>query len=289
MGFVYMTIVRLKTGWRAEGFMLSPGRHHIRLWRMGILCLLCLSFLITFSSAVKAADNPVIRLCQDSEDVYPWTLKGRPGLNNILLNIVEAKTGVTFSVTAEPWKRCQEEMKIGAIDGMFAISFLSERQAFGVYPMRGTDPDTNKNLMIDGYSLYRRRGDDSVKWDGREITINGIVGVQRGYSVNEQLQKLNVKIDSGTYLVEDNLRKLIAGRVAALALRTTEGDSVLAMNREFSGKVEKLPIPLVEKPYYLIFSKQYAAMHATQIQDLWNMIERVRNSPEYKAMETAFR
>jgi polar amino acid transport system substrate-binding protein len=143
--------------------------------------------------------------------------------------------------------------------------------------------------MIDGYSLYRRRGEESVKWDGKELSISGMIGVQRGYSVNDQLLKLNVKIDSGTYLVEDNLRKLIAGRVAALALRTTEGDSVLATNREFSGKVEKMPVPLVEKPYYLIFSKQFAASHTKQMQDIWSMVELVRNSPEYKAMETAFR
>lgn len=281
--------VEPEIGWCMRGLALIRRRAMVRRRHPGLLPLLYVGLLTMLPDFCLAADQAAIRLCQDSEDVYPWTLKGRPGLNNILLNIVEAKSGVKFSVVSEPWKRCQEEMKIGAIDGMFAISFLAERQEFGVYPMRGSEPDVSKNLMMDGYSLYRRRGDDSVKWDGKELSIKGAIGVQRGYSVNEQLQKLNAKIDSGTYLVDDNLRKLIAGRVDALALRTTEGDSVLATNREFNGKVEKLPIPLVEKPYYLIFSKQYVAVHGKQVQELWSMIERVRNSPEYGAMEAAFR
>jgi polar amino acid transport system substrate-binding protein len=284
-----MKITKLRVICCQDHFLRLISRlHPVTCPHIGFQRLLYAAFLLA-SSASWAADQTTIRLCQDSEDVYPWTLKGRPGLNNILLDIVEAKTGMSFSIASEPWKRCQEEMRVGAIDGMFAISFLPARQEFGVYPMRGSEVDVSKNMMIDGYSLYRRRGDDSVKWDGTEMSINGMVGVQRGYSANEQLLKLNAKIDSGSYLVDENLRKLIAGRVAAVALRTTEGDSVLAMNREFSGKIEKLPIPLVEKPYYLIFSKQFAATHSKQVQDLWDMVEHVRNSPEYKAMETAFR
>jgi polar amino acid transport system substrate-binding protein len=249
----------------------------------------CISLALFATLSSWASEPPTIRLCQDSEDVYPWTLRSRPGLNNILLEIVAKKVGVQFEITSEPWKRCQENMKLGVVDGMFAISYLKERLEFGVYPTKGTEPDVSKNLMIDGYSLYRRRGDAGVNWDGKVLTASGPIGAQRGYSVSAQLQKLNANVDSGAYHVDDNFRKLVIGRIAAAALRTSEGDSVLFSNREFNGKVEKLPVPLVEKPYYLMFSKQYVADHGKQTQDIWNMIEKVRESPEYMVMENSFR
>lgn len=253
---------------------------------------LCLAFVaqVVFSvGAAYADDNPPIRLCQDSEDVYPWTLKSRPGLNDILLKIVETKTGQLFDIVSEPWQRCQEEMRVGSVDGMYAISFLPERLAFGVYPMRGNAPDIGKRLMTDGYSVFRRRGDSSVSWDGKTMTARGKIGAQRGYSIVSQLKGLNMDVDSGSYSVETNLRKLILGRIDAAALRTIEGDSVLVTNREFAGAIERLPIPLVEKPYYLMFSKQFVGKHEKLAHDIWDSIEHVRESPEYHAVEMSFR
>lgn len=290
MGLFRMTIRELKTerhfgrfAWPlCQPYLKTRRRVELRglVYAMVMLCL---------SSISWAADPPTIRLCQDSEDVYPWTLSSRPGLNNILLKIVEAKVGVEFTVTSLPWKRCQEEMKFGNVDGMFAISFLPERLEFSVYPMHGNEPDMSKSLMTDGYSLYRRRGDDNVKWNGKEISVNGLIGVQRGYSAIVQLQKLNAKVDAASSSIEDNMRKLMAGRVAALALRTNEGDSILAFRREYGGKIEKMQMPLVEKPYYLVFSKGFAAARDKQMRDIWESIESVRSSPEYKVIETSFR
>ncbi len=252
------------------------------------IALLACAALIAAACPRLSAAEP-IRLCQDSEDVYPWTLKNRPGLNNILLKIVEAKLGLSLVFVSEPWKRCQEEMKSGTVDGMFAISYLPQRQEFGVYPMAGKGADPAKRLMSDGYSLFRRTGDNSVSWNGKALVTTGPVGAQRGYSILEQLQQLNARIDSGTYAVDDNLRKLLMGRVAAVALRTLEGDSMLLTNREFTGQLERLPQPLVEKPYYLMLSRQFVAAHDKQARAIWDMIEQVRQSPEYRVMELSFR
>ncbi len=250
--------------------------------------------MLTACTAFAAACPPcgaatTLRLCQDSEDVYPWTLKNRPGLNNILLKIVEAKLGLHLVFVAEPWKRCQEEMKAGSVDGMFAISYLPQRLEFGLYPMAGNAVDHGKRLMSDGYSVFRRRGDASVSWNGKVLVAPGPVGAQRGYSILHQLQLLNVRIDDGTYAVDDNLRKLVLGRVAAVALRTLEGDSMLLTNREFTDQLERIPLPLVEKPYYLMLSRQFVAGHDKLARSIWDMIAQVRESPEYRVMEYSFR
>ena len=231
----------------------------------------------------------VLRLCQDSEDVYPWTLKDRPGLNNILLKIVEAKLELTLQIDARPWRRCQEELKAGTMDGMFAISYLPQRQDFGAYPMNGNSPDTSRRLMSDGYSLFRRKDDNGTRWDGKALQVSGPVGAQRAYSVVPQLEALGARVDEGSYPPEDNLRKLLMGRLAAVALRSQEGDSILASHREFHGRIERLAQPLVEKPYYLMLSHQFVARHGALAQQLWNMIGQVRESVEYRVFEESFR
>jgi polar amino acid transport system substrate-binding protein len=250
---------------------------------------LVLALALPAGSGALAAGGPQVRLCQDSEDVYPWTLKERPGLNNILLKIVEAKLDITMVVEARPWRRCQEEIKAGTMDGMFAISFLPQRQEFGAYPMNGSAADPARRLMSDGYSLFRRKDDDSIHWNGKQLKAGGPVGAQRAYSVVPQLEALGAKVDDGTYPPEDNLRKLLMGRLAAVALRTQEGDSILATHREFNGRIERLPQPLVDKPYYLIFSHQFMARHGALAQQLWNTIAQVRESVEYRVFENSFR
>ena len=143
--------------------------------------------------------------------------------------------------------------------------------------------------MTDGFSLYRRRNDMSVNWDGKTLNTNGPIGVQRGRSVAVMLQELKAEIDFGSNHTEDNFRKLLLGRLAAVALRTSDGDRILATNREFNGKIEKLPTPLSEKPFYLVFSTQFYAEHREKAQDVWRMIEQVRNSPDYAVIENSFR
>lgn len=237
----------------------------------------------------RAANSQVLRLCQDTENIYPWSLQERPGLNNILLKIVEARLGIMLEIQSRPWPRCQEEMKSGTVDGMFAISFLARRQEFGVYPMRGDAPDPGRRLMSDGYSLYRRTDDSSVRWNGKELHVNGSVGAQRGYSVVTQLEALGARVDVGSYPAEDNLRKLLMGRLAAAALRTQEGDRILSTHREFYGKLERLPLPLSDKPYYLMLSHQFVARQGALAQQLWATIGQVRESVEYRVMENSFR
>lgn len=255
--------------------------------------LLAFAALLACLAAPAQAGAPgsgvVLRLCQDSEDVYPWTLKERPGLNNILLKIVEAKLELTMQVEARPWRRCQEELKAGTMDGMFAISYLPQRQDFGAYPMSGSGPDTSRRLMSDGYSLFRRKDDSSTRWDGKALRVNGTVGAQRAYSVVPQLEALGAHVDDGSYPPEDNLRKLLMGRLAAVALRSQEGDSILASHREFHGRIERLPQPLAEKPYYLMLSHQFVARHGALAQQLWTTIGQVRESVEYRVFEESFR
>lgn len=245
--------------------------------------------ILLASLTAMAADKPAsVKLCYESEDTYPWVLKDRPGLNIVLLKAVEQKLGVKLELNAQPWKRCQSELKDGVFDGIFSASFKTDRLEIGVYPMVGDKTDDSKAMMMDGYTLYRLKG-GSAKWDGKVLTVAGSVGAQPGYSIIDQLKSLGAKVDDGARSADDNLKKLIAGRVDAVALQSLEGENSLNTNTEFSAKIEKVSPPLVNKPYFLMLSKQFAGQHPEFAKELWNTVAQVRESADFKAKAAAFK
>jgi polar amino acid transport system substrate-binding protein len=242
-----------------------------------------------FCTGVVAADRPaVLRFCHEDVDVYPWVLKDKPGLNIIHLKVVEQKLGVKIETFPLPWKRCQDEMREGKVDGIFAASFKAERLEIGVYPMIGDKPDASRAMMYDGYSLYRIKGSATL-WDGKKLTATGSIGAQPGYSIVDQIKQLGAKVDEGTKTADDNLKKLLAGRLDGVALQTLEGDNSLATVPEFSARIEKISPPLVDKPFFLMLSKQVVGKYPDFSKDLWKTLAEVRESADYKAKMSSFK
>jgi polar amino acid transport system substrate-binding protein len=236
-----------------------------------------------------AADKPVsVKLCHEDVDVYPWVLKDRPGLNIVHLKAVEQKLGVKLEIAPLPWKRCQEDMREGKVDGIFSASFKTERLDMGHYPMAGDKPDAARAMMYDGYSLYRLKG-AAAQWDGSKLTVAGSVGAQPGYSIIDQLKQLGARVDDGTKTADDNLKKLLAGRVDAVALQTLEGDNALATNAEFGAKVEKVKPALVDKPFFLMLSKQFVSKYPDFAKEIWKTVADVRESADYKGKMGSFK
>ena len=245
--------------------------------------------IIGFTGPAFAADKPAtIKLCHEDVDVYPWILKDRPGLNIIHLKAVEQKLGVKIETFPLPWKRCQEDMREGKVDGIFAASFKTERLEMGVYPMVGDKLDATRAMMFDGYSLYRLKGGD-VQWDGKKLSSSSSIGAQPGYSIVDQLKQLGAKVDEGAKTADDTLKKVVIGRIGAAALQTLEGDNSLSTNPEFASKLEKVSPPLVDKPFFLMLSKQFVAKHGDFSKDLWKTLAEVRESSDYKAKMGSFK
>lgn len=244
---------------------------------------------IGLAGSALAAEKPAtVKFCHEDVDVYPWVLKDRPGLNIAHLRAVEQKLGVKIETLPLPWKRCQDDMREGKVDGIFAASFKTERLDIGVYPMVGDKPDAARAMMYDGYSLYRLKG-GSAQWDGKKLTTTGNIGAQPGYSIVDQLKQLGAKVDDGAKTADDNLKKVLLGRLEAVALQTLEGDNSLSTNPEFAAKLEKVTPPLVDKPFFLMLSKQFVAKYGDFSKDVWKTLAEVRESPDYKAKMGSFK
>ncbi len=248
---------------------------------------MCGLVALLFTSPSQAAE--VLKFCFESADVLPWRAVGAKGLNFELINAAAKKAGVQVEYLALPWKRCLSELKANAVDGAFAASFKADRLEMGAYPgvsaAGAPEPDASKRLYMDSYVVVRKKG-VAVQWDGKAFSsLDGAVGIQLGYSVGDQLKALGLSVDDGSTAVRDLMLKLLAGRVGAAAIGGSDAKSLLLQDPKLARQIEVLPIPLVEKPYYLLLSHQMMAARAELATHLWQAIEKERLSVSYRKAE----
>ena len=251
-----------------------------------------LAACLLVSATVQAAKQDSITLCFERQDVRPWRTLDGGGLNFELLNEVARRTGVTFDYQSMPWKRCLEQLRSNQVDGAFAVSFTRDRISLGAYPGTGpgqgasaSDPqaDPDKRMHTDTYVLVRRRG-SRLDWDGKIFHhLEGRIGFQLGYSVGDFLRLQGVALDEGSQRPDELAQKLIAGRLAGAAMGG--GDAIRMLRGPLGAQLEVLPVPLVEKPYYLVLSNAWVARQPQLAATLWNTIEQVRTSPGYRQRE----
>ena len=224
----------------------------------------------------------IITLCFERQEVLPWRTLSHRGLNFDMLDRVAEKTNLRFDYQSMPWKRCLEQLKDNQVGGAFAVSFSRDRLKVGAYP-GGTNPDASKRMHVDRYVLVRRKG-ARVHWDGKSFTgVNGAIGIQLGYSVGDFLRSHNVQVDEGSQRASELAQKLVAGRLNAAAMGG--GDAAAMMRGPLAAKLELLPIPLIEKPYFLILSQALVQSNPELANRIWKAIEEVRNSPAYRKLE----
>jgi polar amino acid transport system substrate-binding protein len=229
-----------------------------------------------------AQAKETITLCFERQEVLPWRTLNHRGLNFDLLEKVAARLDVHFDYQSMPWKRCLEQLKDNQVGGAFAVSFSRDRLKIGAYPGAG-NPDASKRMHVDRYVLVRRKG-SRVQWDGKAFTnIDGAIGIQLGYSVGDFLRSHNVQVDEGSQRAAELVQKLVAGRLNAAALGG--GDAAAMMRGPMGAKLEVLPVPLIEKPYFLILSHALVSSNPDLAARIWKAIEDVRNSPAYRKLE----
>lgn len=249
-----------------------------------LLCLLA-------PPPVHAAPVPLL-FCHENEDSYPWVMRqhdGVGGLNILLLRQVERELDLRITFVGYPWRRCLAELAAGKVDGAFAASFKPERLAMGHYPVLDNGkPDPSRRMHTAGYSLYRLKG-DSLDWDGRQFfNLHGSIGAQSAFSVGDFLRERGVAVDQGTKSPEDTLRKLLVGRVQGAALQGLRGDHALQEFPELAERIERLPQPLEERPYYLMLSFNVTNTMPALAAEIWKTIGQVRESPAYKRSEREY-
>lgn len=258
----------------------NPGRSGGQVW----CAALALALALAMVAGPAAAAPQTVSLCFEQQDVLPWRTEKGAGLNFALLKMVEQRLQLHFDYQTMPWKRCLAQVKANAVDGAFAVSFKPDRRELGEYP-GGEQVDASKRMHVDRYVLIRKKG-SKVDWDGKSFhNLDGAIGFQLGYSVGDVLRAQHVEVDEGSQRADELAQKLIAGRVAAAAVGGS--DAIGLMRGPLAPQLEQLPIPLIEKPYFLILSHAMVASRPELAQRIWRAIEESRNSAAYKKIELA--
>jgi polar amino acid transport system substrate-binding protein len=246
----------------------------------------CACVLLALSLPAAAADKPAesVTLCFEAQDVLPWRTEKGGGLNFALLKMVEQRLNIHFDYQSIPWKRCLAQLKANSVDGAFAVSYKPDRRELGEYP-GGQQVDASKRMHVDRYVVIRKKG-SKVGWDGKSFqNLDGAIGFQLGYSVGDVLRAQNVEVDEGSQRADELARKLIAGRLAAAAVGGSDAHSL--MHGPLAPQLEQLPIPIIEKPYFLILSHAMVAARPQLAERIWRAVEEARNSAAYKKIELA--
>lgn len=249
----------------------------------GLFCCLALNAL------AAPREGPVLTLCYEDQDSYPWVMEDGSGLNLQLLRLVEQAQHGQFTFIAVPWKRCLAGLAQGTYDGAFAASYKAERLSLGRYPLDADGRlDERKRLHTSIYALYRRKG-SPVSWNGQEFRqLQGRIGSLSGFSIVDFIRAQGAEVDETSRDPLALLRMLSHKRIEAAALQSLRGDFVLQANPDLAAQLEKLELPLEDKAYYLMLSNAYVATHPQQATALWDEIERQRESPTYQQQVQAF-
>jgi polar amino acid transport system substrate-binding protein len=238
---------------------------------------------IALSCALLAAPGVAlakdsVSLCFERKDVPPWRTINGEGLNFELLKQVSSRLDLTFTYQSLPWKRCLAKLKANEVDGAFSVSFAHDRVNVGEYP-GGAQPDFSKRMHVSRYYLVRKKG-ARIDWDGRAFhNVNGAIGYQLGYSVGDFLHAQNVPIDEANQRATDLIRQVSIGSLAGAAMFDTDVESL--MNTPLASEVEMVPIPLIEKPYFLLLSHALVTGRPQLAAQIWKAVEEVRNSAPY--------
>lgn len=231
---------------------------------------------LALCAPLQAADK--LTLCFENKVVPPWRTPALGGLNFELLKRVESKLDLQFDYQLLPWKRCLAKLQANQVDGAFSVSHTDQRRQYGVFP--GLDgPDPRKRMHSARYYLLRKKG-SRIDWDGKQFHhADGKIGFQLGYSVGDMLRTLKVPVDERNDTLHNVGRMLIAGRLAGAAVFDSDAETL--MRGPLGPKLELLPTPLVEKPYYLMLSNRLVQSRPELCERIWKAIEEVRNGREY--------
>ncbi len=236
---------------------------------MKIFAAIALSLFVTANAQAET-----IKACADDRPWLPHTTpdKKNPGTMQVLVDKAVSENKHTFESVILPWKRCQEEVKKGQIQAMIGAGFVPFNREFADFPMAGADADAKRALGAARVVLVRQVG-KGADFDGKKfINVTQQVGVPSGTKVIlDKVVELGAKADDGAKTDEQNISKLLLGRLDLVAAYDTDVEAL--MKGKYAGKIEVIKQPLIETHYYLAFSKAYAEKNKSSVEAIWKSIE----------------
>lgn len=237
------------------------------------LALMCVRTSSACTLSLAYADNPSAPFLIGADLTVPT----KPGIAIDIAKAAAQQAGCTVKLTRLPGPRVLREVQEGDYDGAIMFSYEPERAQEMAYPFKGTEPDSGDRLATLRYFLYRRRG-TAITWDGTTLSNPGRlpIGINYGYSIGDLLLQQGAKVEE-VKTTEQNIGKLQLGRIGGYAMQEHIADAAIkAMHAEQD--IEKLPIPLSTKDYFLTFSPKFYRAHPDIANAIWQAVAEKRDA-----------
>ncbi len=242
-----------------------------------------LGIVLVLLNSVSLAGDIHIHFGYSDAEAFPFQIRHDVDPPGIAIEIIDKACkdlGMKAIFIRLPNKRVQASLSQGIIDGAFMYSFKTDREINGRYPMKDGKVNVEKRLATLSYYLYKLKG-NSLQWDGENFS--GVdfsdkkikIGANLGYSIVSDLNKMGVKVDEGGITTDQNFMKLLTGRIIGYAHQDLVADNYIITKRITT--VEKLSIPIVTKPYFLMFSHQYMRKNQRMAERTWSKIAEIRD------------
>lgn len=198
-----------------------------------------------------------------------------PGLAVEIIAHAAAAHGCKTRFVRRPGKRVLAEVATSEHTGALMFSYSPERQKAVVFPLDATGQvDSERRLARLHYYLYRMSG-SKLEWDGKQLrNLQGAIGINLGYAVAADLLALGAKVEEVPTTAQ-NLEKLRLGRIAAYAMHDFGVEAALRDPRY--SKVERMPIALSVRDYYLTFAPRFYRDHKALAERIWDELPRSRD------------
>lgn len=211
-----------------------------------------------------------------------------PGITLEVLKRLAKELDIEIKVNPMPWARGLALVKHDRADGIFHTRFSRGRSEIGVYPMHKGEVDVSRQLMTQSYVLYKLK-DSPLTWDGKSFShLSGPIGAVIDYSIVDDLKAMGIKVEQVTSQ-QNNLMKLMLGRIDGVAGVETMNDAIISANpADFKGIIKVFP-PIHSKPFYLMLSHKFVKENPVLAEEIWNGIRTIRESGEYDEIAKRYR
>ncbi|WP_419904786.1 substrate-binding periplasmic protein [Kiloniella sp.] len=236
--------------------------------------------LLSFFPVTGHAKNISLNLAYSNVETFPTQMgegsgvSDPPGLAIDIIQRASDEMGIDLSLARYPNKRVQAYLNQSKIDGAFVFSYKPERYNWGVYPWHEGKLDKSRRVFEYSYHLYYREDQPNTYERFKAKDPSQRIGVNRGYSIGGDLIAQGHLIEESN-TTASNIKKLVTGRIDAVALHSVTADSYLKTHN-ITG-IKKVPHAIKSKSYYLVISNEFYLRDPGLVERLWSKIGTLRD------------
>jgi polar amino acid transport system substrate-binding protein len=245
------------------------------------ISLTLISCLLSFSSlAADLSKTDEFTLCYEDQHLPPFMLGTEPAISGepggILVEYIQRAADVldyNLTFVRYPWLRCQQAVKTGQIDGLFAFIYSEERNNWAAFPKTDGEPD-QRYSHLSRYPIFVAKG-SSLNWDGEVLLpTSAIVQSIPGYIADKELQAMGFKPIVGLQ-PKEALALLTTGRLDGYVMDELIGKALIKQ-LGLTDEITQLAQPFLQQPWYVAFSRSSYQHKADSIEAFWSAMQLVR-------------